>query len=72
MKHRLSTASAALVGFVSGAAYAQQPPREPHTYFREHAGLDDDEIRDIDNGKVVAKTVDTGEKPASFCSGPSI
>ena len=62
MKHRLLTAAVALCWVVSDAAYAQQPPREPHTYFCEHAGLDDDEIRDIDNGKVVAKIVDTGEK----------
>jgi hypothetical protein len=47
---------------VSSFAYAQQAPREPHTYFREHAGLKDDEIRDIDSGKVVAKEVNTGDK----------
>ena len=62
MSHRLLVASGVLC-CVASTATAQQDPREPHTYFREHAGLDDGEIRDVENGKVVAKVVDTGEKP---------
>lgn len=63
MKHRVLIQFAALIGIVSSTAHAQQTSPEPHTYFRVYAELDDKEIRDIENGKVVAKTVDTGEKP---------
>ncbi len=68
MKHRFRIAIAALCWVTSVTANAQEP-REPHTYFRDHAGLTDGEIRAIDAGEVIVKLVDTGEKPEVLVFG---
>jgi hypothetical protein len=64
MQQRVLIGSVILACFVAATtAYAQVPPRQPHTYFREHTEFKENEIRDIESGKVIVKDVDTGEKP---------
>jgi len=57
----IALVSAAAAGLAAHGVMAQEV-REPHNYFRTRMKLTDSEIRNIDDGKAFAKTVDTGEK----------
>ena len=69
MKPILSCTALALVVLIFTKVMSAQTPDEPYKFFREFAGLSEDQIAAIRSGKVVAKVVDSHTPDEVFIFG---